>query len=276
MSASHRNRYEDWLPAYALGALEGEELRELEAHLGSGCARCAELLAGWENDLAELADDVPEVEPSEMTRRRLLRQVEEEATARNAETGRGSRRRTLAGWALAASLAALAFSLGALWSHLRLADEVQTAVAARGRVERELARVQEELGRARGELSGLRTHVERLAVSIRTLGGGGRTHLLAGLEETPEAGGATFVDPRTRRAVFHAYGLPPAPPGKTYQLWWIAAGKPVSAGIFEVDDTGTASLEIAGDPPPDVDLWAVTVEPAGGVPQPTGAMVLKG
>ena len=35
--------------------------------------------------------------------------------------------------------------------------------------------------------------------------------------------------------MFHAFGPPPVPPGQTYQLWWIAGRKPVSAGVFEVD-----------------------------------------
>lgn len=277
MTATHESRYEDWLPAYALGALDGEELRELEAHLATGCDRCAGMLTGWEGDLAALAAEAPAVEPSEVTRQRLMRKVAEEAPTRSPVVARDRSRprRALAGWALAASLAAVALSLGALWSQLRTSEDLRTDLADRTSMERELERLQEELGRTRAELGGLRTHVERLAVSVQSLGGGGRSYLLAGLEGAPEAGGATFVDPRTHRAVFYTYGLPAAPPGKTYQLWWIAEGKPVSAGIFDVDETGTGSLEITGEPPADIDLWAVTIEPEGGVPQPTGDMVLK-
>lgn len=296
---SDHGRYEDWLPAYALGALDGDELHELESHLRSGCERCAGLLRGWEGDLEALAAEAPPLQPSPLTRSRLMRRIGDSTqqtqtpTRRRAPLGalpptrpaparptpvRPTRSR-IAVWALAASIAAMAFSLGALWSQLRWSGEVETALAERDRVEGELARVQErmqeELGRARAEVSGLRTHVERLTVSVQSLGGGGRTYALAGLEGAPDAGGTAFVDPRTRRAVFHAYGLPPAPAGKTYQLWWIAEGQPVSAGIFDIDETGSASLEIEGDPPASLDLWAVTVEPAGGVPQPTGAMVLK-
>ena len=281
-ATSHDRRFEDRLPAYALGALEGEERAELEAHLATGCPRCAALLTGWEADLAALAAQAPEVQPSDVTRSRLLRRVRVEAESQTVSPGpvpspdRPPRRSGLAVWALAASIVAVAFSLGALWSQLRISGDVDSLARERDRVERELAQVRDELSRARSELTGLRTHVERLAVSVQTLGGGGRTFVLAGLEGAPQAGGAAFVDPRTGRAVFHAYGLPPAPSDKTYQLWWIAEGQPVSAGVFEVDETGSASLEIEAVPPEDIDLWAVTVEPAGGVPQPTGAMVLRG
>ncbi len=77
--------------------------------------------------------------------------------------------------------------------------------------------------------------------------------------------------------VLMASGLPMSPPGKTYQLWAIAAGKPVSAGIFTVDQSGTATLQVK--PPPavnSVDMFAVTLEPAGGLPQPSGEMYLAG
>lgn len=287
-SHGHDSRFEDWLPAYALSTLEGEELARLEAHLAAGCRRCASLLEGWDRDLEALAEQAPEVEPSAHTRTRVLARVRMEAgdggasattdrpTARVSQAPRPSRR--LGRWALAASLAAVAFSLGLLWSQVRTSGTVERLSARTAEVERlqeQLQRLEAELGRSRLELAGLRGHVERLALSVQTLGGGGRSYALAGLEGAPDAGGVSFVDPRSGRAVFTAFGLPEAPAGKTYQLWWIAGGQPVSAGVFDVGDDGTASLEVTGRPPAEPDLWAVTVEPAGGSPQPTGEMVLK-
>jgi anti-sigma-K factor RskA len=75
-----------------------------------------------------------------------------------------------------------------------------------------------------------------------------------------------------------AQGLPPAPEGKAYELWAIAGkNAPVPAGVFTVDATGAGSLRV----PPirmegTVDTFAVTLEPAGGVAAPTGAMCLAG
>ena len=40
MTSAHAPRFDDLLPAYALGALDGDELRELEAHLATGCPTC--------------------------------------------------------------------------------------------------------------------------------------------------------------------------------------------------------------------------------------------
>jgi anti-sigma-K factor RskA len=52
---------------------------------------------------------------------------------------------------------------------------------------------------------------------------------------------------------------------------------PVSASVFRPDDRGRAEL-IADVPSgmPDPNALAVTLEPAGGVPAPTGSMYLVG
>jgi anti-sigma-K factor RskA len=81
-----------------------------------------------------------------------------------------------------------------------------------------------------------------------------------------------------RQVVLAAFSLPPAPSGRTYQLWGIAgAGStPVSLGTFNTSPAGEgrhtasvpAGLEIA--------LGAVTEEPAGGSPQPTTQPFLVG
>jgi anti-sigma-K factor RskA len=75
--------------------------------------------------------------------------------------------------------------------------------------------------------------------------------------------------------VLFVHDLPSAPAGATYQAWTIEGGVPRSAGVFDTDATGRARHRgalpsaIAEDA-----VIAVTLEPAGGVPQPTGPIVL--
>ncbi len=66
--------------------------------------------------------------------------------------------------------------------------------------------------------------------------------------------------------------------GQTYQLWLIGAGSPpVSMGVFGVEPDGSGRLDTASVPAFTGEVTvAVTVEPAGGVPLPTGPMVLMG
>ena len=75
---------------YALGALEGEEARDFEQHVASGCAACAAELRELEGVVAALGQAAPEAEPPEGVRARLLALVSDEgggggATAARAE-----------------------------------------------------------------------------------------------------------------------------------------------------------------------------------------------
>jgi anti-sigma-K factor RskA len=99
---------------------------------------------------------------------------------------------------------------------------------------------------------------------------------LAALKAPPGAQGYAFVDPRSQKAVFVAANLPQLAADRTYELWFIAGGKPVPAGTFGVDANGRSGTVTVSGVADRVQAWAVTVEPRGGVPQPTGTMVLKG
>jgi len=75
-------------------------------------------------------------------------------------------------------------------------------------------------------------------------------------------------------ALLTVQGLAPLAEDKTYQVWAIGEGGPVSIGLF----TTTAAAE--NDVVLHADLSqakaiAITVEPAGGSPQPTTVPILK-
>jgi anti-sigma-K factor RskA len=263
MSALHDPRFDELLPAHAIGALDGEDRRALEAHLES-CARCRAALRDWQRETEALALSTAPVEPSRLTRERLLREIGGTAP----HTPAAPRRIGYGWWAAAAALA-LAVWAGAEQRALR--DQVARLQAENEAVGARLESVSRELDSSRGELARLRLAAQILNTPDL------RSVVLAGLEDAPAAVGHSFVNPGEHRALFRAYKLPPAPAGKTYQLWFIADGKPVSAGVFDVDAGGHAQLVVDGVAPLErIQAWAVTVEPAGGVPQPTGAMVLKG
>ena len=63
--------------------------------------------------------------------------------------------------------------------------------------------------------------------------------------------------------------LPPAPSGKTYELWVIADGTPKPAGLYQ----GRRSVLLHGRVSPGTTV-AVTVEPAGGEDAPTTKPIL--
>jgi anti-sigma-K factor RskA len=89
------------------------------------------------------------------------------------------------------------------------------------------------------------------------------------------ARGRVFVNPKSG-VLLMASNLPAAPEGKTYEMWLIPkSGNPVPAGLFQSDAQGAAihlervALDLAS-----TKAVAVTLEPAGGVPQPTSQPVI--
>ncbi len=77
---------------------------------------------------------------------------------------------------------------------------------------------------------------------------------------------------------FSAKGMKAPPAGKIYEVWLITKKQvKIRAGIFGVGPGGTVNM-MAHVPANihDISLTAVTIEPAGGVAQPTGAIQLLG
>jgi hypothetical protein len=70
--------------------------------------------------------------------------------------------------------------------------------------------------------------------------------------------------------------IAPAPAGKSYQLWLVpASGTPVNAGLVKANqENGAMVMHLT--PGLVATAFAVTMEPQGGTPQPTGPKVLVG
>ncbi len=100
---------------------------------------------------------------------------------------------------------------------------------------------------------------------------------LDGVPPAARARGRAFVSAARRAILFTARDLPALPDGRTYQLWAIAGGQAISAGIFVPDGLGNTQVEAAVPALVDrAEAVAVTVEPTGGVPAPTGPKYLIG
>jgi Anti-sigma-K factor rskA len=76
---------------------------------------------------------------------------------------------------------------------------------------------------------------------------------------------------RSRGMVFSASRLPAPGAGKTYQLWLLTRGGPVSAGLIAPDSAGRVTLatDVPAALPGRLSGALVTLEPEGGSPQPS-------
>jgi anti-sigma-K factor RskA len=97
---------------------------------------------------------------------------------------------------------------------------------------------------------------------------------LTGSDAAKQATGFLLYDSRTQKVWLYSVNLPESPAGMTYQLWAIH-DKPVSIGTFNMDTGKSAHLLVKKAPSfTDAKAFAVSLEPSGGRPQPTGPIYL--
>jgi anti-sigma-K factor RskA len=242
--------YETLAAVYAVGALDGDDLADFEAHLATGCDACASTVRESHETLAWTAlAEAPAVPPPEVKARLLAR-------LGAPERARTHRRGWLTWTAATAAVVALAVMLAS--------GVVASRYEARlGRMAREMSQERERLQR---EEAALRTQVAVLELlrdpATRVLElRGPSSSAVARVIWNDKAGGHVLVA-----------NLPPAPAGKAYELWALDGGRPRPAGVFQTDSDGRAArkVEATGQ----AQGFAVTLEPAQGVPAPTGAIVL--
>ena len=140
-----------------------------------------------------------------------------------------------------------------------------------------LGALEGELRERAREVTDLQREIARQQELLKTLvSADTQVVALGGLKPSPAARGRMWWH-REAGGFFIASGLPAAPTGKTYQLWAIAGGTPLPAGVFDVDPKGTAALRVQPLRGVEkVEVFAVTLEPAGGLPKPSGPMYLAG
>ncbi|MBC8089131.1 MAG: anti-sigma factor [Phycisphaerae bacterium] len=116
--------------------------------------------------------------------------------------------------------------------------------------------------------------------SLNTILEAGRNLLVVNLVTAPDNGPSLqfFWNVKTSKGMIHAVGLKPAEAGKIYQLWLIKDGKPVPSILFNTAADGSRlqwGIELPAATT-GVSAVAITVEPAGGSPQPTTTPFLVG
>lgn len=233
---------------YALGMLAPDERAAVDQHLAA-CADCRAHVAAERQVLDALGRSVPQVEPPASLRDRVLTAAQasrrhEAAPRPVATTPRAvSTTRPMRAWLIAASV--LLMTAAGVWQILSTRERTREAEQA------EQTRAMAVVAAAdlvRFDLTGAATTARARALWSHRHG-----------------------------MVFSAEGLAPLPSGRTYQLWVISRGAPISAGVFEIAADGRARVVM---PTPEsltaVEAVAVTVEPSGGLPAPSTTPILVG
>ena len=261
----HPTRPEDF-DLYALGVLEGEEKAAFEAHVPT-CAACAEKLAEARGRIALLAFAAPRVEPSPAVKERLMRQIHAapEAT-RVPQRERAPREPERTGG-----------FFGRWWAAAVLVPVAAVLILVSVRLRQENAHLVDELGETRAELQRQQAQLDE-ARHLVALMEAKDTISVALASQPGMAKGDVRVMYNAKMGMAMCDGwVDPAPANKSYQLWLVPMdGKPISAGLIEYSNGPMKPWTAKLPPGVAAKAFAITLEPEGGMPQPTGPMVLVG
>jgi anti-sigma-K factor RskA len=262
------------LDEYALGQLSQDERRDVETHVRE-CDVCAADLRELTVVMEGLAHSVDPVTPPSGLKSRVLSSLASQPQELRRATADSNviamppygvkiRRGLHPAWLAAAAVIILGLAAALYSSNATrrlLVDDVQEAQAEAGDLRRQLDRY---AGQA------------DLAVAILTANDM-QPVAMSGKEDATASTARAYWSP-TRGLLIVANDLPVPPPGRIYQVWVIGGGKPFSAGLLGEQGAGRGML--IAPPPSGVAPGAVTVavtdEPPGGLPAPSGAIRLAG
>lgn len=252
----------DLLPLHALGGLEPSEAEAVRRHLEAGCPGCAAEVASF----VEVAGQIPFAgqleEPSPMAKSRLMAKVRGAERPAVPSAAQRSSLWSRAGWAAAAAAVVIAFLSGTAMSRRYQSEAADLRQQLQAQKE-ELVRLEQQFRRTRDTIMLVRSP-------------GSKVIDLQGQEDLAGSAARVFWDVRRGSWRLYADNLPPAGAGKTYQLWLVTAQAKISAGVFDpASEEASGSVAVPADAG-SVVAAAVTPEPEGGSPQPTGKIILLG
>jgi len=262
LSAQHPIREED-LELLALGVIDGEECQNLRAHIAS-CAECSRNFAAAQGRVALFAFAAPSHNPSSDVRERLLKKIRAEGIpARETRpeklspsTTRPAIRWWNSFWIPATAILAIATVF--LWVNDRHMDD-------------QLQKMRETEQMFEGEM-----HHQRELVSFFAAGDTKAVSLSPKAKNSSDWARLRY---NTRMGmVCYTGDLPTPPPNKEYQMWIVPiVGSPISAGAFMPAAFNNGHMCMVKMPEGiSCKSFAITLEPMGGMPHPTGPEIVSG
>ena len=255
-----RRQIEELLAFYALDALNDEERQVVEAYLEEH-PEARQEVEEMRSAVSALPYGVSPVEPSPRSKEALMMRVAADRR-QSLSTQNQSARPRLSRWGSFFQ----AFSLGAA------AIAILWAIALNAQVRdlrNEIAQLDKELASQKDEIQVINEQLLQITPSTVI------TVSLKGTDVEPQAQGQLIANPDSQSGVLAVAKLRPLEAGKTYQVWLIRGGKPVSAGLLTVNEEGQGVLVISSEEEiGSFDALGISIEPKKGSIQPTGAIVV--
>jgi len=258
------------LEAYALGQLPEQDRRDVDAHLDA-CAVCTRELDALNTVLAGIGESVPAKTPPPALRSRVLEAIAKEPQDRPAPVPIApARQPRRIQWALASLGVAAALLLAVGLLAFRSEQSRRQLAADVSQLQERNAELVERVQRYNGQAD--------LALSILTAGDM-REIPLTGQQSAANTAARAYWS-ATRGLLVVADRLPAPPLGRIYQVWVIENENKVtsSAGLLDAESPGRGFLIVT---PPRAGAGgnvtvAISDEPPGGLPAPSGSIHLAG
>ena len=255
----HPTREEDF-DLYALGALEGDEKRAIESHIAVVRRLRAQKLAEARGRIALLALAAPPVTPSPAVKERLLQQIRAVGSVPRSEVrcACANRKDRRARWTAVLVPAFAVLAVATFFSGTKIAVSISQLAALRTTVQAQ----QEQFDDAR-EVTDLIDAGDTITVPLA--------------QQPGMPNGDAHVMYNTKMGMLMYEGeMAPAPAEKLPAVarsrgWQTHERRSLQPAVANADHWMMKLPE--GIAPK---MFAVTLEPSGGMPQPTGPMVLVG
>jgi len=230
------------IPAYAIGALDAEEVAALESHLKT-CASCRTELAEYHLVSESLLMAVPPIQPSAALRKRLQSRLPSAQKASRPQMT----------WSF--SRFAMGFAVVIL-----LVMNILSFAQLR-KIQSQQANLLNQVEEAQAALALLSSdNVQMLPISGEYVSG------------------TLLLDKEHNKAVLIVQDLPLLTENQIYQIWLVEAdGGRVSAGLFRPEGGQAYTTQVISSSQMISDFLGigVTVEPSGGSDHPTGERIFK-
>lgn len=274
---SHTKHFEELCAGYVLHALDAEERDEFETMLGEATDDERILYQQMWSAANQMAYAVDKEEPPAELKDRLMTKIkekqDEEGTqetvtsvddASNADaTDEGT---NWSAMAIAASFALFIICLSLVFYSFNLSSTISDKKEVIADNKATITELKDEINKKDEMLAVLGSRSVKMVV-------------MAGREVNPDGYGKVVWDPEKQQALLQVANLPTVPSDKDYQLWLIKDKKPISAGVFAVNNSSDSFFKIEDLAEADqqsASAFAITQEPKGGSKKPTGDMYLLG
>ncbi|MEM7009806.1 MAG: anti-sigma factor, partial [Thermodesulfobacteriota bacterium] len=279
-----KEELEELISIYALGALDGEELAEVEEILATD-QEARDILAKYQGVASHLAYSSKARMPDPSLKKKMLSELlgQKKSTYQEVKTPFWKRFQ-LIGFSFGAVAAAVLMLIivspnqsqyetlgdnGAVITELNQTISDQQELINNLKISLEEKQVEyKELEDHYAKLDELSEFLEHPSVHIIQL---------TNMHTDEDAGVGVLYHNDDDKAFFYCLDLEHPPEGKDYQWWVKANGEHKSVAVFKVDAKGSHFVELeALSDLGNIEHYSVTIEPEGGAERPSSDMIFAG